>query len=430
VTSTTVAGIGPAAVSFLLGRPSPAASGNEPSGAPVTAERRADHAPGDAPADDANDFSPLAPPLRDLGVGTRKTLVGIIPPSVAQPMATVASPPAAAAASVPAATASPPPAAAPAAASTQSLVIAGTPCRSIDFPSDDEAIDSVVPLRRLGNATVPFPRPRAAARSARAEEVHSDEMLPDAYRQQAPQSWRNRTHNTLRVVLTDPDHRPHLVAGLLVCSAAALVIFALGRSPVSGTGMLGQTTGSLSGPSAAPAARPGASPPPAAAEEASGKSPLGAGTPAAAASTGVEVVEQAEPAEPRRDGPALEGEEVAPGLVVPPRATPPSAAPASSAGSSAATPLVTPPRAPPKPEPARVAPPVQPGALGGASPAAAPRAAPPAALAPKPALPVPKPPTATGAVPAATPPRAVPPRKPGTEGAPPRPANPDFDFGI
>src|SRR6185503_16149396 len=60
------------------------------------------------------------------------------------------------------------------------------------------------------------------------------------------QNWQERTQNTLRIVLTDPDHRPHLVAGLVVCAAAALVIFISGRSPVAGTGVLGQATRSLS----------------------------------------------------------------------------------------------------------------------------------------------------------------------------------------
>jgi hypothetical protein len=51
---------------------------------------------------------------------------------------------------------------------------------------------------------------------------------------------------TLKLVLTSPEHRPQRVAGMVVCSLAALVIFVVGRSPVTGTDSIGQTTGALS----------------------------------------------------------------------------------------------------------------------------------------------------------------------------------------
>ncbi|MEY4549194.1 MAG: hypothetical protein RL685_5389 [Pseudomonadota bacterium] len=429
ITSTTVAGIGPAALSLMRSRESAKAAA-----AASTAAGRVpkDVVPKDVAKDVAKDvlkaatydagrepqpedtFGPLPWALRDLGVGTRKTLVGIIAPSFPAQAAPVAAPvPQAVAQAAPAAT-----------RPVQSLAIAGAPCRSIDVTDDDEAMDSVVPLRRLGNATVPYPRPRAASRSAPAE----DEGLGDqGYIPQSPQSWRNRTSNTLHVVLTDPGYRPHLVAGLLVCSAAALVIFALGRSPVSGTGLLGQTTGSLSGRESA-AAEPSRSGSTSSLPAIPGP---GAPDPAGAAASGAAVAS------------ALQGEELAPGLVVPP----PTAVPPNAVPPNAVPPTAVPPNAaPPNAAPPNAVPPN--GLPSSAQPSSAKPMDPAKATPPSPLRSAPVPPPgraeparapagpASGALPAApplptsTPPRATPPRKPGTDAPLPRPGNPDFDFGI
>lgn len=93
-------------------------------------------------------------------------------------------------------------------------------------------------MARPTHPTVPFPRPRVASRAAAAATDDSD----------IERNWNGTSTRTLRFVLTSPDHKPQRIAAALVCAAAALVIFAIGRSPVSGTARigLGQSTEALS----------------------------------------------------------------------------------------------------------------------------------------------------------------------------------------
>jgi hypothetical protein len=341
---------------------------------------------------DADKFALLPSPLRDLGIGARKTLVGIIPPAAPVPSATPAS-------LTPAATSAPAqrkPGA--------SLVISGTPCKSIDVSSENDSMDpppSIAALRRLGSPTVPFPRPRAAPRGMPREE---DSAAHDPGRTTMPQSWQERTGQTLRVVLTDPDHRPHLVAGLVVCLAAALVIFVAGRSPVAGTSVLGQTTVSLTvEPGSAPPAREPESHPQAGSSDPSPRAAKD-DTPAPEPN---EVLQTEPSSELATGGAAPAGEELAPGLILPPRA--PLGGTGATAGARPDKPKAVAPSASPLP-PTRTEP-VRPAA-------AADRGTPLAAegRSPAPASPVP--------------PRA-PAKKPGAEpNAPARPGNGDFDFGI
>jgi len=155
----------------------------------------------------------------------------------------------------------------------------------------------------------------------------------------APNSWQQRTTHTLRLVLSDPDHRPHLIAGLVVCAAAAVVIFFAGRSPVAGTGPLGQATNSLSAESQAPGRRSLADEAPAVGSPRSGPAVVNEiEQPTADPAAGDPLDEVAERVDPESP---LRGEELAPGLVVPPRgALPPGAqppgAPARDTGRSGA----------------------------------------------------------------------------------------------
>jgi len=407
VTSTTVAGIGPAALTMMRALET-AASG-------ATAKIRVAAPGADGGVQQESDkFTSV--PSQLLGLGSRKTLVGIVPPP---------RPAASAAASAPASSLT---AAVAGSRKTESLVIAGAPCKSIDVSSgedDEELPPSIAALRRPGSPTVPFPRPRAASRTMHWE---LDAAAGDAPgRDTIPQSWQERTGHTLRIVLTDPDHRPHLIAGLVVCAAAALVIFAAGRSPVAGTGVLGQATRSLD---------PAPSPPTAAASsvpvdplqrpastDSVPSTPAGAG--AAAPQPG------ALPETPQ--APRLQGEELAPGLVIPPHTAPAEAEAHAHAG--------------PKPSPGPNSSTSNSGTSNSVPPNSAPHAvlpssAPPRPATPSSALPQPGPkgearpappghPATTGTdlhPPVA--PRAAP-KKPGTEiGVPARPANGDFDFGI
>jgi eukaryotic-like serine/threonine-protein kinase len=408
VTSNTVAGIGPAALSMVRALetaaagttakirvmpPGPGAaseSGDTAKERGDTAKERGDTAKerGDTAKERlslSDTFAPLPSPLRDLGVGTRKTLVGIIPPV---PAAASATPPATPPASPPAAVTPAP-----------SLAIAGTPCRTIEV-SDDPVHDLHVLAnqRRLGSPTVPFPRPRAASRAAAPDFADATPERGTAL----PPNWQQRTSNTLRVVLTDPDHRPHLVAGLLVCAAAALVIFAFGRSPVAGTGALVERTRALNtaeGGSARPAPPPGstarAPERPAPRDRAAALG--GAASPEAAKPEAIDPKqEEARNAATPDDakGSNLPGRELAPGLVVPP--APASGAPRATAAE--------------KPRPASPSP-LPPTRM---EPGPAPAAGDP--LRRDPAL-------------AAPPPRATP-KKPGEAAPAPRPAGGDFDFGI
>jgi serine/threonine-protein kinase len=385
VTSTTVAGIGPAALTMMRALEAAAA------GATAKIRVAAPRADG-AIEQDSDKFTAVPSPLS--GLGTRKTLVGIVPPAAAKPAASTA----------------PSTPAAPVAGSrkTESMVIAGTPCKSIDDSSeeDGELPPSIAALRRPGSPTVPFPRPRAASRAMPWElDAAADDPTG---RDTIPQSWRERTGHTLRIVLTDPDHRPHLIAGIVVCAAAALVIFAAGRSPVAGTGELGQATRSLEPPAPASPAAP-ASPTAPATPSPGTTEPLQRAATLDSAASAAPGGNAAAPAPEAAQLPRLRGEELAPGLVIPPRtpaetearprtesrpkpspSLPPSAAPASPALRPASGPVGE----------ARPAPPGQPATSGAElHPSVAPRAAP---------------------------------KKPGgTEpGAPARPANGDFDFGI
>lgn len=398
VTAATVAGIGPTAGSVRRALETAAAGATAKIS--VVAPGADAGSASNKPESEAHKFAPLPSPLRDLGIGARKTLVGIIPPAPlpSAPAASVA-PAQVSAAAVP--------------KRAGALVISGTPCKSIDVSSVNDSLEppSFAGLRRPGSPTVPFPRPRAATRGLPRD---TETLSPDSVgRATITQSWQ-RTGQTLRVVLTDPGHRPHLVAGLLVCAAAALVIFAVGRSPVAGTSVLGQTTGALTvEPVGAPPAR---APEPAPSTATNNPSPAGVNrdTPA------TEPIEVLEPPASSElvGGTALPGEEVAPGLVVPPRT--------ANGGASAAT-VVRPagkPRAPvssPSPlpptrsEPVHTAAPAAPadrrlGATERGAPASADLGS------PSPTSPVPQ--------------RAAP-RRPGTDpNVPARPGNGDFDFGI
>lgn len=184
----------------------------------------------------AGAFAPLPSPLRDLNASFgRKTLVGITPP-------------------VPV----PPPAASTAAAGKEPpaplvRAIEGAPCRSIDVTSDEWAPDELSfgleeGVRRPANPTVPFPRPRVAPRLATAlDPEEAPDTLPAPTARNPNGGWKSSTTRTIRFVLTSADHKPQRIAALVVCSAAALVIFLVGRSPVGGTGSgIGQATGALS----------------------------------------------------------------------------------------------------------------------------------------------------------------------------------------
>jgi hypothetical protein len=198
-------------------------------------------------------------------------------------------------------------------------------------------------------------------------------------------SWHGTTTRTLRFVLTSPDHKPQRVAAVVVCAAAALVIFAVGRSPVAGTAGIGQTTGALSADpnqKAAPAApRPAPETSPEL-EKASGsdrKDPK----PELDAPQKVDAP-RGPAASPERDAPA--SDELAPGLVLP-------ATGRAGAGSN----------------PSRAAPPEPAASKPKARPAAAP-------------TPAPKP-VVKKAPPAPPPPRSLPP-------TPARQNSTELDFGI
>ncbi|HEU4578152.1 MAG TPA: protein kinase [Polyangiaceae bacterium] len=393
VTSTTVAGIGPAALTMM--RALEAAASGAPAKIRVTApdgER--------AVGPDSEKFS--AVPSQLLGLGSRKTLVGIVPPARLG------------ASSVPGAPSASAPAPATASRKTESMVIAGSPCKSIEVSAegDDELPPSIAALRRPGSPTVPFPRPRAASR-AMPWEIDPSAGDPPG-RDTIPQSWRDRTGHTLRIVLTNPNHRPHLIAGIVVCAAAALVIFAAGRSPVAGTGVLGQATRSLEPPA-----------PPAAAESpqrtGSRELPPSAATPAP----------RVDAVAPDPAPPGLQGEELAPGLVIPARSTT-SEAPARGEPKPGASPAGTPAGArPSSPLPPSSPPASSPHPVSSAPPAPSPHAVPAPAGHPAP------PGDARSTQPASpgtdlhgVAPRAAPKKLAPEPGAPPRPAGGDFDFGI
>jgi serine/threonine protein kinase len=244
VNASTATGIGPTDMSLLraaagFSDPPPAEPARAPASLPAEARARPESPQADASARDA--FAPLPSPLRDLGADiSRKTLVGITPPILLRPPQPAAS----ASAAVPQ-PAVPHPAARnnPSAArnGVAAHTIEGAPCKPIDTGGAPSLFDTAVlgEMRRPANPTVPFPRPRVSPRHASA--ANGDET-PDIGRA----SWHGTTTRTLRFMMAIPDHKPQWVAAALVCAAAALVIFVLGRSPVAGTAGIGQTTEALS----------------------------------------------------------------------------------------------------------------------------------------------------------------------------------------
>jgi hypothetical protein len=163
-------------------------------------------------------FAPLPSPLRDLnGTASRKTLVGITPPTR--------------------------PSSPPTSTALAASLDAGTPRRGVEIsavvPVHDTPAHESDSIRRPANPTVPFPRPRLLPR------------LPAAESDSTPlrgtgrgHTWRGQTTRTLSLVLS-ADRRPQRVAAVLVCAVAAIVIFVMGRSPVSGTATIGQAKNAL-----------------------------------------------------------------------------------------------------------------------------------------------------------------------------------------
>jgi hypothetical protein len=170
----------------------------------------------------------LPSPLRDFAsTGSRKTLVGITPPASLIPRALSSAP----------------------AAARPIEAIEGAPCKPIDISRFAPNVDSGAPadgLRRPANPTVPFPRPRFLPRTAQAEPDGDDTGNPES------RSWAGTGSRTLRFVFTGSDHKPQRIAAAVVCVAAGLVIFAVGRSPVAGTGAIGPATGALAVEGTAP----------------------------------------------------------------------------------------------------------------------------------------------------------------------------------
>ena len=257
----------------------------------------------------ANKFAPLPSPLRDFASGgLRKTLVGIIPP-----------------ASLAASSPSP-------VKPLPTEAIEGAPCKSIELAVvKDAAVESSFfgndTLRRPSNPTVPFPRPRVQPREA----VVAQDDFPLLGHAPGQGTWRGTTSRTLRVALTSPDRRPQRVAAVLVCALAALVIFVLGRSPVAGTGKIGQATGALAPESVqSPSGLPQRADGEASGSTASNSSASklddsraldNAGSDNAGsdnADMGTASAQLAQPGDPGGEASPLPGEELAPGLVVPP----------------------------------------------------------------------------------------------------------------
>lgn len=304
--STTATGIGPTDMSRLRAAAgyndaAPAEPRRPSAPVPDGARAQPESPPADASAPDA--FAPLPSPLRDLGAdGSRKTLVGITPPILLRP--TPSDTPANAAPQPPQSPHSLPQAAARAGATTRT--IEGAPCKPIDTGGARSLFDTAVlgEMRRPANPTVPFPRPRVAPRQSAAPHAPvNGEETPDIGRT----SWHGTTTRTLRFVMTMPDHKPQWVAAALVCAAAALVIFVLGRSPVAGTAGIGQATEALSTERGQKAAAPPvlADPPP--------RSELatvsGSGSPA--------DIRRSSGGPSAREPAPLEEDELAPGLVIP-----------------------------------------------------------------------------------------------------------------
>jgi eukaryotic-like serine/threonine-protein kinase len=346
--ASTATGIGPAEPP----PPRPPAPSDPALRAEGGAHRHGMPAEAHAHDEDAGKFAPLPLPLRDLSADvSRKTLVGITPPAHRP------------GGHPPQAPAQAPSAQRAGAARPTRSAIAGTPIRPIET-RDPRSTDTgdIDPFRRPAHPTVPFPRPRVAPRNPGYTPT-ADE-LPDLGR-----TWQGTSTRTLRFVLTSRDHKPQRIAAALVCAAAALVIFVVGRSPISGTANIGQTTESLSAEPGQKAAGGSLMADPSRSElaVASGSEPSGT-------SSRPDVVAPAEP-------PPRAGVEIAPGLLSPPGlsrgpsdieralapsgggsaaagAAPPSPAPPNARASttigdaavpSSTSPPLTPPRAKPAP---------------------------------------------------------------------------------
>lgn len=296
------------AVSPVPAAPAPAPSASLPASPPLTGgvpPLASDTPRTEPPANDT--FLPFPSPLRDLGAeGARKTLVGITPPALQQSIASALGAKPAAAPVV---------SAAPAARASQTMMssertIEGAPCKPIETVGESAVFDFAAfdGSRRPANPTVPFPRPRPVPRTATLPNP-SDET-PDIGRA----SWHGTTTRTLRFVLTSPDHKPQRVAAILVCAVAALVIFAVGRSPIAGTAGIGQTTGALSAdpnPKPLPSAQPPISDPSPELAKASGSDPSAELDPPS-------TLDVANGAAGARELDTSPGDELAPGLMFPP----------------------------------------------------------------------------------------------------------------
>lgn len=275
-----------------------------------TAPEAHGHGAGISDAQGANTFAPLAPPLRDLATTSRKTLVGITPPrplGSTLPGGSMAPVPAQPAAEV---------------APSKGIHISAV------VPVEDSFFSAAESLRRPNNPTVPFPRPRVQPRVPGA----ASEPFPGASGRPETATWRGSTSQTVRFVLTSPDHKPQRVAAVVVCAAAALVIFAINRSPIAGTASIGQARGALSTEPGKSAPQPRPADPSAPSAETTPPKP-----------SGVEGQGREAP---------LAGRELAPGLVIPQGEAQPAAGsslvPGEAAGPSSSPSRSRPPRAAPR----------------------------------------------------------------------------------
>jgi hypothetical protein len=212
--------------------------------------------------------------------------------------------------------------------------IEGAPCRPIETGdgrsrvSENSMFDTSVlgeGSRRPANPTVPFPRPRVFQpnKSSNPSDTSASGYAgfgnsPPSGAEETPadfgrSSWHGTTTRTIRFVLTSPNHKPQRVAAALVCAAAALVIFAIGRSPIAGTAGIDQATESLSADRASKPVRPvGLADPPARSELA-----VASGSDRISNAMGeLPAPSSSAPARPREPAP-LEPDELAPGLVDP-----------------------------------------------------------------------------------------------------------------
>ncbi len=266
-----------------------------------------------AVAQAADTFAPLPSPLRDLGAEvSRKTLVGITPPMPLQPTPRR-----------------------PSANGSSVNAIEGAPCKPIDTKGARNSLEELFGEgpRRPANPTVPFPRPRVSQRVKTAPHHTAADETADIGR-----NWHGTTTRTLRFVLTSPDHKPQRVAAFVVCAAVLLVIFAIGRSPISGTATIGQATESLSADPSSPAAYPAEPASPEQGVAPAHEVPRDPGAPADLARASGSDTEPELGASRDVVPPGLPGDELAPGLVVPSATEPGVRADAPSSGADAAAP--------------------------------------------------------------------------------------------